>query len=154
MTPQLNTREIIEVHEDEHQINEKKEREIRKKLQFDDKFDTIRRTKDKIKNVVEGYFEKHGPGYVVWDELCVFSYVTVIDSWSNVLIAMYDEARYIGSTVVFTSKCWDMFHTKKPLQILHSLVDDKLEMVGQFDVLIFPLLVKDFKGVTRKMGDH
>ncbi|KAL8484111.1 hypothetical protein ACS0TY_026705 [Phlomoides rotata] len=94
MTPQLNTREIIEVHDD------------------------------------------------------------VIDSWSDALFAMYDEARYIRSTVVFTSKCWDLVHTKKPLQILHNLVDDKLEMIGQFDVLIFPLLVKDFKGATRKMGDH
>ncbi|KAL8536079.1 hypothetical protein ACS0TY_011639 [Phlomoides rotata] len=170
MTPQLNTREIIELHEDEDQRNEKKEREIRKKLQFDEKFDAVRRTKDKIKNVVAGYFEKHGPGYVVWDGLCVFSYVTVrdvisiihhdriskavIESWSDVLIAMYDEARYIRSTIVFTSKCWDMIHTKKPLQILHSLVDDKWETVGQFDVLIFPLLVKDFKGATRKMRDR
>ncbi|KAL8547601.1 hypothetical protein ACS0TY_007066 [Phlomoides rotata] len=108
--------------------------------------------------------------YVFWDRLCVFSYVTVrdiisilhhdqisevvIDSWLDTFFAMYDEARYIRSTVVFTSKCWDMIHTKKPFQILHNLVDDKLETIGQFDVLIFPLLVKDFKGATRKMGDH
>ncbi|KAL8509806.1 hypothetical protein ACS0TY_016869 [Phlomoides rotata] len=170
MTPQLNTREIIEVHEDVDQRNEKKVRETRKKLQFDGKFDAVRRTKDKIKDAIIVYFEQHSSGYVVWDGLCVFSYVTVrdiisilhhdriseavIDSWSDALIAMYDEARYIRSTVIFTSKCWDLIYTKGPPQILQNLVDDKLETVGQFDVLIFPLLVKDFKGATRKMGDH
>ncbi|KAL8472426.1 hypothetical protein ACS0TY_029581 [Phlomoides rotata] len=116
------------------------EQETRKKLQFDEKFDAVRRTKDKIKNVVAGYFEKHGLGYVVWDVLCVFSYVTVRDVISIIHHDRISEA--------------DMIHTKKPLQILHSLVDDKLETIGQFDVLIFPLLVKDFKGATKKMGDH
>ncbi|KAL8485375.1 hypothetical protein ACS0TY_027611 [Phlomoides rotata] len=170
MTPQLNTREIIEVHEDVDQRNEKKVLETRKKLQFDGKFDAVRRTKDKIKAAIIVYFEQHSSGYVVWDVLCVFSYVTVrdiisilhhdriseavIDSWSDALIDMYDEARYIRSTVIFTSKCWDLIYTKGPPQILQNLVDDKLETVGQFDVLIFPLLVKDFQGATRKMGDH
>ncbi|KAL8522433.1 hypothetical protein ACS0TY_012545 [Phlomoides rotata] len=140
VTPQLNTREIIEVHEDEDRRNEKKKREPKKNLQFNGKLEAVRKTKDKIKDVVAGYFENNSPGYVVWDGLCVFSYVTVRDIISIIHHERISEA--------------DLIHTRKPLQILNSLVDDKLETIGQFDVLIFPLLVKTFEGATRKMGDH
>ncbi|KAL8544312.1 hypothetical protein ACS0TY_004738 [Phlomoides rotata] len=72
---------------------------------------------------------------------------TVIDAWSDILTTMYDETQHVNNTVIFTSKCWEIIHKKAPAHILHSLIDDKLEVVGRHDIL-------EFKGSTRKTGDH
>ncbi|KAL8548143.1 hypothetical protein ACS0TY_007455 [Phlomoides rotata] len=78
----------------------------------------------------------------------------VIDSWADILLAMYEELPTVERIIIFTSKCWDLITSAHDHKNQKFWVDDKLDKVASNGLLIFPLLVTDYDGSLRGVRNH
>ncbi|KAL8497856.1 hypothetical protein ACS0TY_021268 [Phlomoides rotata] len=131
--------------------------------------DAIRKLEEKIKKEIKSAWEKFGEEGVFWKGLSPLAQVTVrdvlmilhylqisnvvIDSWADILMAMYEELPSVERIIIFTSKCWDLItsvHDHKN----RKFWDDKLDEVASNCLFIFPLLVTVNDGSLRGVRNH
>ncbi|KAL8539875.1 hypothetical protein ACS0TY_001473 [Phlomoides rotata] len=168
ITLQPNTREIIQIHENEGEGNRVKKKV--KPLDLRESHDVVRKPQEIIKKEIKSAFNKIGEDGVVWKGLSPLAQVTVrdvlmilhhlqisnavIDSWTDILLAMYEELPSVERIIIFTSKCWDLVTSVHDHKNRKFWVDDQLYKVSPNGLLIFPLLVTDYDGSLREVRNH
>ncbi|KAL8461809.1 hypothetical protein ACS0TY_033057 [Phlomoides rotata] len=162
ITPQPNTREINQIHENEGEGSRVKKKV--KPLDLRESHDAVRKLQEIIKKEIKSAFNKIGEDGVVWKGLSPLAQVTVrdvlilhhlqisnavIDSWTDILLAMYEELPSVERIIIFSSKCWDLVTSVHDHKNRKFWVDDQLYKVAPNGLLIFPLLVTDYNGSLR-----
>ncbi|KAL8512510.1 hypothetical protein ACS0TY_018835 [Phlomoides rotata] len=150
ITPQPNTREIIQIHENEGEGSRVKKKV--KPLDLRESHDAVRKLQEIIKKEIKSAFTKIGEDGVVWKGLSPLA--QVIDSWTDILLAMYEELPSVERIIIFTSKCWDLVTSVHDHKNQKFWVDDQLYKVAPNGLLIFPLLVTDYDGSLRGVRSH
>ncbi|KAL8517529.1 hypothetical protein ACS0TY_015689 [Phlomoides rotata] len=144
ITPQPNTREIIQIHENEGEGSKVKKKV--KPLDLRESHDAVRKLQEIIKKEIKSAFNKIGEDGVVWKGLSPLAQVTVrdilmilhhlqisnavIDSWTGILLAMYEELPSVERIIIFTSKCWDLVTSVHDHKNRKFWVDDQLYKVA------------------------
>ncbi|KAL8469339.1 hypothetical protein ACS0TY_032242 [Phlomoides rotata] len=167
ITPQPNTREIIQIHENEGEGSRVKKKV--KPLDLRESHDAVRKLQEIIKMEIKSAFNKIGEDGVVWKGLSPLAQVTVrdvlilhhlqisnvvIDSWTDILLAMYEELPSVERIIIFTSKCRDLVTSVHDHKNRKFWVDDQLYKVAPNGLLIFPLLVTEYDGSLRGVRNH
>ncbi|KAL8524559.1 hypothetical protein ACS0TY_014233 [Phlomoides rotata] len=159
ITPQQNTKEIIQIHENEGEGSRVKKKV--KALDLRESHDAVRKLQEIIKTSIKG---------VIWRGLSLLAEITVrdvlmilhhlqisnavIDAWIDILLAMYEKLPSVERIIIFTSKCWDLITSVHDHKNRKFWVDDNLEKVPSNGLLIFPLLVTDYDGTLRGVRNH
>ncbi|KAL8515944.1 hypothetical protein ACS0TY_014594 [Phlomoides rotata] len=168
ITPQPNTKEIIQIHENEGEGSRVKKKV--KALDLRESHDAVRKLQEIIKTSIKSTFNKIGEEGVIWRGLSLLAEITVrdvlmilhhlqisnavIDAWTDILLAMYEKLPYVERIIIFTSKCWDLITSVHDHKNRKFWVDDNLEKVPSNGLLIFPLLVTDYDGTLRGVRNH
>ncbi|KAL8481286.1 hypothetical protein ACS0TY_027707 [Phlomoides rotata] len=168
ITPQQNTKEIIQIHENEGEGSRVKKKV--KALDLRESHDAVRKLQEIIKTSIKSTFNKIGEEGVIWRGLSPLAEITVrdvlmilhhlqisnavIDAWTDILLAMYEKLPSVERIIIFTSKCWDLITSVHDHKNRKFWVDDNLEKVPSNGLLIFPLLVTDYDGTLRRVHNH
>ncbi|KAL8490076.1 hypothetical protein ACS0TY_025827 [Phlomoides rotata] len=168
ITPQQNTKEIIQIHENEGEGSRVKKKV--KALDLRESHDAVRKLQEIIKTSIKSTFNKIGEEGVIWRGLSPLAEITVrdvlmilhhlqisnavIDAWTDILLAMYEKLPSVERIIIFTSKCWDLITSVHDHKNRKFWVDDNLEKVPSNGLLIFPLLVTDYDGTLRGVRNH
>ncbi|KAL8501760.1 hypothetical protein ACS0TY_021035 [Phlomoides rotata] len=168
ITPQQNTKEIIQIHENEGEGSRGKKKV--KALDLRESHDAVRKLQEIIKTSIKSTFNKIGEEGVIWRGLSPLAEITVrdvlmilhhlqisnavIDAWTDILLAMYEKLPSVERIIIFTSKCWDLITSVHDHKNRKFWVDDNLEKVPSNGLLIFPLLVTDYDGTLRGVRNH
>ncbi|KAL8516984.1 hypothetical protein ACS0TY_015286 [Phlomoides rotata] len=150
LTPQLNTNELVNIHEipsdeDHTPIKELRLIKARPKFVLDESHWAVRKTTSRIKELAKDFWENNGPTHVVWTGVGPFAYVTVenvvdilhhgriadrvIDSWGEILLETYAEKNVFDKISIFSSVCWGLISggVSRNAGTLKNLVDVVLE---------------------------
>ncbi|KAL8537069.1 hypothetical protein ACS0TY_012306 [Phlomoides rotata] len=168
ITSQQNTKEIIQIHENEGEGSRVKKKV--KALDLRESHDVVRKLQEIIKTSIKSTFNKIGEEGVIWRGLSPLAEITVrdvlmilhhlqisnavIDAWTDILLAMYEKLPSVERIIIFTSKCWDLITSVHDHKNRKFWVDDNLEKVPSNGLLIFPLLVTDYDGTLREVRNH
>ncbi|KAL8484765.1 hypothetical protein ACS0TY_027172 [Phlomoides rotata] len=168
ITPQQNTKEIIQIHENEGEGSRVKKKV--KALDLRESHDAVRKLQEIIKTSIKSTFNKIGEEGVIWRGLSPLAEITVrdvlmiphhlqisnavIDAWTDILLAMYEKLPSVERIIIFTSKCWDLITSVHDHKNRKFWVDDNLEKVPSNGLLIFSLLVTDYDGTLRGVRNH
>ncbi|KAL8519448.1 hypothetical protein ACS0TY_010397 [Phlomoides rotata] len=168
ITPQPNTKEIIQIHENEGEGSKVKKKV--KALDLRESHDAVRKLQEIIKTSIKSTFNKIREEGVIWRGLSPLAEITVrdvlmilhhlqisnavIDTWTDILLAMYEKLPYVERIIIFTSKCWDLITSVHDHKNRKFWVDENLEKVPSNGLLIFPLLVTDYDGTLRGVRNH